>query len=362
MGMILALAGFFTVIPGWLHAVLLVLLFSTTAYALWRTLARVRTPHWDDAARRVERDSELPNRPITEGSDTVAAGKGDPFAERLWRAHIVRLLAASAAHLHLRLPQPGMGRRDPRGLRFVVLAGLIIGFVVAGPQSWHRLISGLTPVFADDADNAIFVAWVAPPDYTGMPPRSLTDATVETTDTGAIQTPVNSTLVLRLRGGGTAPTIDARPVPKGGQPKFAKGDSGYEAKVAIATNSRVSVRLGSHNYGDWGFDIIPDKPPTIAFTEAPQAQQNGALKIAYKAKDDYGVVKAAILVKPLDAKGVEVKGAETLNVELPVPGSGKEISDTVYRDLTSNAYAGSNVHIALQATDAAGQSRDQRAI
>jgi uncharacterized protein (TIGR02302 family) len=62
------------------------------------------------------------------------------------------------------------------------------------------------------------------------------------------------------------------------------------------------------------------------------------------------------LGRPLDDKGQEVNKAEPLVVELPVPGGGKTVSDVVYRDLTAHAYAGMNVHIALEATDAAGQT------
>src|SRR5262249_49742519 len=211
---------------------------------------------------------------------------------------------------------------DPRGIRYAVLLALVVGFIIAGPRSGERLVSGLVPVFGDSVDTSVFVAWVAPPAYTNLPPRSLTDTTVQT-GLADVQAPINSTLVMRLRGTETQPTIDARPVPKGGQPKFVKGDSGYEAKLAITTDSHVTVRLGSHSYGDWHFDIIPDKPPTIAFTETPQAQQNGSMKLAYKAQDDYGVVKAAAVIRPLDDKGQEVKTAEALVVEVPVPGSGK---------------------------------------
>src|SRR5215471_18552015 len=160
--MVLALVGLFTVLPGAVHAILLLFLFGAIIFAFWRSFAKFQRPRWEDGARRVERDSELPNRPITEGSDIVAAGKGDAFSEKLWRAHIIRLLA-SAKNLRLRLPSPGMARRDPRGIRYAVLLALIVGFIIAGPRSGDRLVSGLVPVFGDSVDTSVFVAWVAPP-------------------------------------------------------------------------------------------------------------------------------------------------------------------------------------------------------
>ena len=264
VGMILALVGLFAVIPGAVHAVMLLALFGALLFAFWRSFASFHRPRWEDGARRIERDSNLPNRPITEGADIVAAGKGDPLAEKLWRAHILRLLA-SAQNLRLALPSPGMAKRDPRGVRYAVLLGVLVGFVIAGPQSGKRLVQGLVPVFADSVDNSVFVAWVSPPAYTGLPPRSLTDTSVMNS-AGDIQAPINSTLVMRLRGTQSRPAIDARPVPKGGQPKFVKGDAGYEAKLTIVTSSHVSIRLGSRSYGDYRFAVIPDKAPTIAFT------------------------------------------------------------------------------------------------
>jgi hypothetical protein len=60
----------------------------------------------------------------------------------------------------------------------------------------------------------------------------------------------------------------------------------------------------------------------MAFLETPQAQQNSSLKLAYKGSDDYGVVKAAAIIRPLDAKGAEIKTAEPLVVELPISGTG----------------------------------------
>ena len=356
IAMTLALVGAFTLLPGALHAVILLMLFGSLIYLFWRSFYSFKAPVWGDGARRVERDSDLPNRPITEGMDVVAAGRGDPFSERLWRAHIVRLLS-SAASLRLRLPSPGLGKRDPRGLRFAVLLGVVVGFVVAGPRAGERLVNGLFPVFGETIDNSVFVAWVAPPAYTSLPPRSLTDTTVMS-ESGDIQAPINSQLVMRLRGTSSRPTIDARPVPKGGQPVFVKSELGYEAKLDLPVNSRVSIRLGSRSYGDWRFVVIPDQKPTSAFTEQPSAQQNQALKLAYKAADDYGVVKMAALAVPLDDKGAEISTAEVLEIELPAPGSGKSIANIVYRDLTAHAYAGLKVHLRLRATDAAGQTGD----
>ena len=40
------------------------------------------------------------------------------------------------------------------------------------------------------------------------------------------------------------------------------------------------------------FAAIPDRAPTIALTKEPEPQARGALQLAYKMEDDYGVVGA----------------------------------------------------------------------
>src|SRR5262249_32863511 len=56
-GMILALVGLFTIIPGALHAMLLLAFFGVTAYLFWQAFAPFKNPRWEEGARRVERDS-----------------------------------------------------------------------------------------------------------------------------------------------------------------------------------------------------------------------------------------------------------------------------------------------------------------
>ncbi|MGH6820751.1 MAG: DUF4175 family protein, partial [Methylocella sp.] len=116
---VLALFGVLGEIPSLLHACLLVALFGAAGFTLWQGFERTRFPRWEDAARRVERDSGLAHRPLTESQDRLAAGQGDELAEGLWRAHMVWLLS-SAKRLRLGLPHPRLAERDPHRLRFVV--------------------------------------------------------------------------------------------------------------------------------------------------------------------------------------------------------------------------------------------------
>src|ERR1700722_7155330 len=87
-----ALFGVLGAIPASFQALLLFAAIAGSGFALYRNLLSFKAPRWGEGARRVERDSALAHRPISERHDNLAAGQGDPLAEELWRAHLLRLL------------------------------------------------------------------------------------------------------------------------------------------------------------------------------------------------------------------------------------------------------------------------------
>src|SRR5262249_2783063 len=126
-------------------------------------------PQWDEGARRLERDSTLSHRPITEGGDRLAAGKGDALAEEFWRAHIGRLLA-NIERFRLSWPKPGLPQRDLYAPRFIVLLMVIAGFIVAGPNWANRISASLHPGVSTGLPPPSMDAWISPPAYTGEAP------------------------------------------------------------------------------------------------------------------------------------------------------------------------------------------------
>src|SRR5437763_13720194 len=77
----LALLNVYAHLPVALHALLIIAALSGIGYFLYRNFARFRAPDWRDGARRLERDSALVHRPITEREDRMAVGAGDALAE-----------------------------------------------------------------------------------------------------------------------------------------------------------------------------------------------------------------------------------------------------------------------------------------
>ncbi len=147
--MILALVGLFGIIPGAVHAVILLALFGGAVFVFWRSFARFRGPALGRRrpARRTRQRSAQPS-----DHGRYRQGRG-----RQGRS-VCRAPLARAYH-----PAAGLGQRAPADaavaghvavairaacvLRFC--SASLVGFLIAGPQSGQRLLAGLFPVFGD---------------------------------------------------------------------------------------------------------------------------------------------------------------------------------------------------------------------
>jgi len=349
LGLFLALALFdaFVALPWTLHAFILSAVVTGTGLCLYRAFAETAMPGWRDAARKVERDSGLVHRPISEGSDRLLAGSGDATAEALWRLHLAQRLGAQGK-LKLKLPNARAlwAARDPYLIRFAVLALLLVGVAVAGGDTMRRLSYAFGGAQMSGG-GATLDAWIDPPPYTGQPPVYLT----ENTDTIAV--PQGSRFNMRVHNATRAPgaAMAGRDAPK-----FSGANGEYTASGVILRDGEISVRANGATIGQWRVKLIPDAAPSIAFTDKPQATERKAVKFSYRARDDYGVTAVRAILKP---RG---RNTNALVVDLTV-GTGKDVSESAFRDLTAHPFAGLEVDVVLEAQDAAGhkvQSKPER--
>src|SRR5512135_3085604 len=71
-----SLFDLFAPLPWALHALSLSVTITGTGLALYYGFRGLRIPSWIDSARRLEQDSDLSHRPISEANDRMAAGLG----------------------------------------------------------------------------------------------------------------------------------------------------------------------------------------------------------------------------------------------------------------------------------------------
>ncbi|MDE0060892.1 MAG: TIGR02302 family protein [Defluviicoccus sp.] len=358
----LALFGVLPLLPGWLHALVLCALLGGFLVLLWTGLRGLAVPDSDTARRRLERASGFPHRPLETLEDRLADGVGGPDAAALWREHRARV-ARSARRIRLGLPRPGVASRDPMAIRFAAALLVVIAAVAAWPEPGKRLGEAVSPVLWDatPAAESILEVWIAPPDYTGEAPifPKLPGAAPAAGDevpapgvAPSIRVPAGSVLTARL-----ANAPDGAELVLGESRKpFERVDSGNASITApIVETGRLAIEGGGRVLGDWQIEVVPDRPPSIAFAKPPGASERKSLTLVYKASDDYGLDRVRAEIRRTYERGTVIgKEVETLELALPRPGA-KAAEVASYHDLTPHRWAGMPVAIRLVARDGAGQ-------
>ena len=345
-------------------------LFGALALASLYPLIRFRWPSREQALSRLDTGSGIRHRPATTLTDTLSSQ--DPIAQALWQAQRARTLA-SLKRIRAGLPHPRLALSDPWALRALVMVMLVATFFAAGDERAMRMGAAFDWNGVLAPANIRVDAWVTPPVYTAKPPIILSAANKEAAalPSGPLAVPAGSTLIVRSSGGNldvvtsggiteTAPTAEA---PKGTNEKH----------FAIASDGTAHVRAPS-GQPQWRFAATPDRPPTIALAKDPERQARGALQLAYKIEDDYGVTAAeaqfaarpAEAAKGPDAKSADAKGADSAKAAvrplfqppqfalvLPNARTRNGVGQTV-KDLSEDPYAGADVTLTLTAKDEAG--------
>ncbi|MGQ9365947.1 TIGR02302 family protein [Azospirillum sp. A39] len=359
----LALANVLPLLPGWLHAAVLALFAVAIPLALYRGVRRFSPPDAAAARRRIERDSGLTHRPLSALRDAPAGGGATALA--LWHLHQERM-RRTVRRLRVALPHPNVAARDPLALRMLV--GLLLFVAVTGSWGdWRpRLAAAFSPhVAAGPAARPVALdLWLTPPEYTGLPPIFLkagaddgthaAPAPAPTTAAGPVKVPAGSLALGRVTGGGVPPTLEI-----GGAPvafEAVDADS-FQVQAPVTGGDRVAVTQDGGTLGSWPIEVVPDRPPTIAFVTPPAQTDHGALRIEYVAQDDYGIAGAVGTVR-LAGEGLpKALDGEPIELPLALPGlNPKEARQAGFHDLTAHPWAGLPVTLRLTATDGAGQT------
>lgn len=354
----LAWFGLPRALPVWSHVVLLAAFAAGFLYLLYRGVRGFRWPQRREALRRLETDSALEHRPLTHIDDQPVGDTADPGMRALWLRHRQSLLAR-IGRLDLGGPDTGLARHDPYALRHAAFLLAIVGLVVAG-SAWQRRIDlALAPNFsgAEVGEAVSIEAWITPPDYTGLPPISLTHNPAPEADEGGgrpVPVPVGSRLLIQAQG---LPTDGLT-----GAAKLAANETEQDFDSLDATTQRAEVTLQKGNaigvvsglatVAEWPIVLLPDMAPKPEFAGEPTVTERGVMRFTYAAQDDYGVTDLRLVVG---------RGSESLELKLPLAQmtdakeGGRIAKGAAYQDLTAHPWAGLDVEARLVARDALGQ-------
>ena len=338
----LALLDAWSLIAGWAHALLLVLFAGAFFAALWRPLRGLAWPTGDEARRRLERRNGLRHRPLTLLRDRLASDPADAGARALWRRERERA-AAAIRRLRVGIPEPGLARHDPLGLRAALGLLLVVGFAASGFEWPSRLARAFSPDFtASGAVPAELDAWIAPPEYTRVAPMLLAAGTADQ----ALSVPTGSELLARVHGGRGVPALRL----DGEETAFERVDERtHRIKVTIDKGTSLEVVQGGAPLGAWPLEVVPDRPPSVSFAAPPSRTVRSALRVDYEAADDYGLASLRLRLQ-------RAGSGESVELDLPMPGVGlRRVNESSFHDLTPHPWAGLPVILEIAAQDGIAQ-------
>ncbi|WGD53661.1 TIGR02302 family protein [Bradyrhizobium sp. CB1650] len=362
--LVVSWAGLWLALPSVARAIGLAVFAGLAAAALF-PLIRFRWPSREQALSRLDRGSGIRHRPATTLTDTLTSQ--DPVAQALWQAQRERTLA-SLKRIRAGLPHPRLVIHDPWALRALVMVMLVATFFAAGDERALRLGAAFDWNGVLAPTNVRVDAWVTPPVYTAKPPVILSAASKEAAAlpaNGPLAVPAGSTLIVRSSGGSLDVAVSGGL--KEAAPAEAAPKGTNERHFTIAGDGAAHVRAPS-GQPQWTFTATPDRPPTIALAKDPERQARGALQLAYKIEDDYGVTgaEAQFAPRPADSKDgnkgnkdSDAKAARPLfqppqfALVLPNARTRNGVGQTV-KDLSEDPYAGADVTLTLTAKDEAG--------
>ncbi|UJW75138.1 TIGR02302 family protein [Rhizobium sp. SL42] len=366
----LAWFGVYRELPEYLRlALVFVLIFAFVSCLL--PFLRLRLPTSGEADRLLEERNGLPHQPVAVQDDEPAFET--PFARALWQEH-QRRMAERIAALDTGLPQPDIARFDRYALRAIPALLFVTALAYSGSNGAGTIADAFRQHAAESQTPDMRIdAWITPPAYTGQAPVFLSG--LGTQDDNGVSVPQHSKITVRISGGaadekvfyrkaadGTVVEVAAKQEAEAGAPSAAQpsGDQppAPSAPPAARTHELELAEAGQLRVGQrqWTIQVTPDKAPEIAFDGTPRRAINGALEIAFTAKDDYGLQKAHAEIVPLETKPGATPLYPQPDYKLDLPRhNARETKGVSSRNITEHPLAGARVSITLVATDGAGQ-------
>ena len=302
--------------------------------ALAAGIARLRRPEPGEVDRRIEHVSGLRHRPIAMLED--APENESAISTAIWELH-QRRVTSSLQSARAGPPALDAAASDPFALRGLLLLLLLVGAIIAGPESLPRLAGSFAfPEwrFSRPSVNA----WITPPAYTGAPPLVL----------GRGDNPVilsGSRLTFIVNG------ESARPGAVLGENTLrfaALAEDSFRADTTLTTSAKLRIGPWWYPLAAWTFTVVAPEPPVVHMTQPVPAGPQ--LLIGWQAQDRYGLASLTATLMPA---GYPSALPEQFNLPLNSADS-KNAGGTGRPEIGDSPYAGLQVAVTLAARNLAG--------
>ena len=354
--------GVFRLLPDW-GRLALVATLALCALASLYPLRFYRRPTSAEVDDRIEAVNLLEHAPLRTQTDTLSSASQDSFAQALWHEHQKRM-AERLDRLSGDMPRTRVPERDPWGIRAAAALLLVVAFAFSLGSHGGGSTDAFRSHSRTAAVSARIDAWVTPPAYTGRAPLFLT------ADPGAdvpvFNVPAGSELAVRVAGGSGEETLSWLAANDGEALDIMASEDGAATQptgtlarqfgTTLVSDGMVTLQADGDDLRRWTFTVIPDHAPVIRLTEDPRRAVNGALELSYEIEDDYGPTQAVAIFAQSEADPAARALYDAPEMPLTLPRRGGDTNSArTSRDLTEHAWAGSQVDLTLEATDAAGQ-------
>jgi len=315
-------------------------------------LRRFRWPHRAEALARM--DAALPGRPLAALADRQAIGAGDAASEALWRVHLTRMATAARSARAIE-PDLRLSKRDPFGLRYIALLGLVVALLFG--SIWR--VGTVTQIGPGGAQAAAagpaWEGWIEPPHYTGLPSLYLPDLK------DRISVPEGSRVTLRFYG---TPGALSTSETVSGRTEGVGAATDPEQSFEITQSGTLAIEGAGGR--SWTISVLPDAAPDVALIDdGKRTTFDGQMHQPFHATDDYGVTSGTAIFR-LDVDRVtrryglatDPEPREAIELELPMPitGNRNAFTETLIENLSDHPWAHLPVTLELRVTDALDQT------
>ncbi len=280
-------------------------IFSAGAlYFLFRDLRNFKLPREKEINRRLEIESDLHHRPISE-KDDVPSSAARPETWQLWVMEKKRRERA-INNVKFTRWSAFLSDKDPYGLRLIALIVFMTGIMVAGPHASNRIIQGLIPLdwYGAQSNLPPVIVTITPPEYTGLAEKVL-QTTGDIKDT--VDIPVGSQIRILMANALMHPYI----VTQGEKRALdAVEDGGFESEWTLelpenyAEDDVYTLKVKQFFFSNYGlrYRIIPDHYPQIVFQDLTEKERTD---LEDKHKAALGNIQAKAFMQDLEEGEVQ---------------------------------------------------------
>lgn len=255
---------------------------SGLIWFFYRDFRGLRFPNRKQIDRRIERESGILHRPLSETEDSPIHSE-NPETLALWEAEQKRR-ARSLENIKLVRWGVFLAGRDRYGLRLMAVIIFAAGYMVAGYQWQSRILEGLIPVDWYDKRSNLppVIVTITPPEYTGLA-QNVLRGIGDIREKQSI--PTGSDVHILMHSALTNPYITFQ----GEKARLERIDErGFEYRFTLEVDeskpqdepqqSRLDLKQLFISHFSFAYEIVPDLPPQITMQEITGQEKEDLLK------------------------------------------------------------------------------------